>query len=123
MKTSLLAIFKKYCAVGVMNTILHWGVFFLLIALIDLATGWANLIAFFVAVSLSYYLNARYTFEAAPTKSGYFYFVVFMAILSFTIGWFTDSLQLAPFFALVIFSMLSLISGFLYLRYIAFRDF
>lgn len=122
MRASLGTLFTRYFTVGVLNTVLHWAVFFVLIGIFDLGTAWANLLAFFVAVTFSFFMNANYTFRASPTKSRYFYFVMFMAMLSFGIGWLSDYLMLPSLFALIAFSLMSLFLGFLYSRYFVFRN-
>lgn len=122
MRVSLGASFTKYFTIGVFNTVLHWSVFFVLIKVLNLSTAWANLLAFFVAVTFSFFMNAHYTFKALPTKARYFYFVVFMAALSYGIGLLTDHLMLQPLLALIAFSLISLFLGFLYSRNIVFRN-
>lgn len=120
MKTSLFALLGKYATVGVLNTVLHWSVFFLLVAAFEMVTSWANLLAFIVAVTFSFFMNARFTFNADATGKRYFLFVMFMALLSFGIGRLTDDAGWSPLVALISFSLLSLVLGFLYSRYIVF---
>jgi|SRR5690625_1290446 len=122
MSSPLFHLFRKYVSIGVLNTGLHWAVFFILVWLIELNTAWANLFAFFVAVTFSFFANAAYTFQAQATKKKYFLFTAFMALLSFALGWLSDALHLHPFMALISFSLLSLVLGFLYSRYIIFKD-
>lgn len=122
MKNSLFSYFGKYFSVGIINTALHWLIFFLLIWLIELSSAWANLIAFTVAASFSFFANAIYTFKVQATRKRYFYFMIFMALLSFQTGWATDWFNLPKIVALVSFSGLSLVLGFLYSRYLVFND-
>lgn len=122
MKPSLFYLFRKYVSVGVLNTGLHWTVFFILVWFIKLNTAWANLLAFFVAVTFSFFANAAYTFQTSATKKKYILFTVFMAALSFALGWVSDALHLQPLIALISFSLLSLVLGFLYSRYIIFKN-
>jgi len=122
MKYPLFSYFRKYFWVGIINTALHWLIFFLLIWLIELSSAWANLIAFTVAASFSFFANAIYTFKVQATKKRYFYFMIFMALLSFQTGWATDWFNLPKIVALVSFSALSLVLGFLYSRYLVFND-
>jgi len=122
MKTSLFSLLGRYATVGVLNTALHWGVFFLLVAAFGIVTSWANLLAFIVAVTFSFFMNARFTFNANATGKRYFLFVIFMALLSFGIGKLTDDVGWPPLVALISFSLLSLVLGFLYSRFIVFAD-
>jgi len=122
MKTSLIGLFGRYATVGVLNTLVHWLVFFGLIELLAMSTAWANLSAFCVAVTFSFFMNAHFTFSAQATGKRYLLFIVFMGALSFGIGWLTDQLGLLPLVALVSFSFLSLVLGFLYSRYVVFAE-
>lgn len=122
MNNSLFSYFQKYVSVGLINTALHWASFFLLIWLLELSSAWANLLAFFIAASFSFFANASYTFKVKATKKRYFYFVGFMALLSFQTGWATDWLNLPKIVALASFSLLSLVLGFLYSRYLVFNN-
>lgn len=120
MKASFIRLFSRYATVGVLNTLVHWVVFFGLMGLLAMSTAWANLLAFCVAVTFSFFMNARFTFSTQATGKRYLLFIVFMGALSFGIGWLTDQLRLSPLVALVSFSLLSLVLGFLYSRYIVF---
>lgn len=122
MKANLLGLFGRYITVGVLNTAVHWGAFFFLIGLVGLKASWANLVAFAIAVTCSFLLNANYTFKSTATKSRYLYFVAFMALLSFGLGKATEKLNLPPIAALISFSLLSLMLGFLFSHYVVFRN-
>lgn len=119
---SMLKLFAKYFSVGVLNTAVHWLVFTACLYGFHIRQASANLIAFCVAVSLSYYLNARFTFRAPATTMRYVLFVGFMGLLSFTIGWIADFTALPPLLTLITFSAVSLICGFFYSKLVVFRD-
>lgn len=109
-------LFVRYVMVGVANTLVHAGVFFLGILL--LSQSLANLIAFFVSASFSFFANAKFTFKAAPKKSKYLCFVIFMGGLSYLTGYFCDELSIAPAFTFILHCFLSLIIGFLFSKFL-----
>lgn len=113
--------FKRYFSIGVLNTILHWCAFFVAYYLIELNQSYSNLTAFLIAVTFSFVMNARYTFQTRATSLRYLLFVIFMAILSFGTGHLADKVNLPPLFTLAIFSLVSLFVGFIYANYVVFR--
>ena len=118
----MLKVFAKYFSVGVLNTILHWAVFGFLVYYLKYNQAPANLFGFLVAVTFSFFVNAKFTFKATITTGRYILFVTFMGLLSFLTGAASDCLGVNPVFTLIIFSALSLICGFLYSKYIVFRN-
>ncbi|KAF1312514.1 translocase [Pseudomonas sp. SG-MS2] len=113
--------FYRYGLIGVGNTLLHWAVFFLLHQAAGLSQASSNLLAFAVAVSASYYLNARFTFATAPSKLRYLAFVSGMGCLSLSMGALSDRAGLSPWLTLVAFSAVSLIIGYGYSRTVVFK--
>lgn len=118
----VLNLFKRYVSVGILNTLLHWTVFFIGVYLAEINQALSNLIAFLVAVSFSYVLNALYTFKKALRIYPYLIFTFFMGTLSFLTGALADKLMWPPWLTLVFFSSLSLVLGFLYSKFIVFKD-
>lgn len=114
--------FYRYLSVGVLNTLLHWAVFTAVLTLTSAGQAVANLTAFGVAVSFSFVVNARYTFKAQATKGRYMAFVGVMGTLSLLTGWAADWLRLPPLVTLVVFSTISLMCGFIYSKYLVFRE-
>lgn len=82
----------------------------------------ANFAGFVVAVSFSFFANARYTFKSSTTTMRYMLYVGFMGTLSAAIGWCADKSGLAPIITLIVFSAISLVCGFIYSKFIVFRD-
>ncbi|WP_432414837.1 GtrA family protein [Chromohalobacter israelensis] len=119
--TLMLKFFTRYASVGVINTLVHWSVF----AIVYHFTGEqasSNLVAFAVAVTFSFFANARWTFRVQATAWRYTLFVAFMGILSWGTGKLADSLDLPPYLTLITFSALSLGLGYVYSRYCVFRS-
>lgn len=117
----LLLRFTKYTSIGVLNTALHWLIFYGLLYAFSAPQAWANLAGFLAAASFSFVVNARVTFKAQATKARYFLFVTFMACISFSMGWLADYFALPSLLTLVAFSGTSLVLGFLFSNYIVFR--
>lgn len=113
--------FIKYFSVGILNTLIHWVVFFLLIEITPSNQSLANLVAFAIAVSFSFVMNAKYTFKKKATGLRYFLFIIFMGSLSYMIGLIADIFNVYPIITLFIFSAISLVLGYLYSKWIVFK--
>lgn len=111
----------KYFAIGILNTIIHWVVFGVCFIFFNINQSVSNLLAFLVAVTFSFVMNAKFTFNKKPTSMRYILFICFMGILSFMVGEFADYLYVNPIITLITFSMLSFILGFLYSKFIVFK--
>lgn len=118
----MLKLFAKYTSIGVLNTLIHWVVFALCIYELHTNQALANFAGFVVAVSFSFYANAKFTFGVSTTTMRYMMYVGFMGTLSAAIGWVADLFQMPPIMTLVVFSSISLVCGFLYSKFIVFRD-
>lgn len=57
--------FLAFCTIGIINTAVDFIVFFMAIELLSTDKIVANIIAWFVAVQLSYFMNSRFTFNEA----------------------------------------------------------
>ena len=113
--------FLKYISIGILNTGLHWIFFGMSIFLLNLSQSLANLIGFSVAVTFSFFMNAKFTFNKTPTGLRYILFTIFMGFLSYTTVLIADELNLHPIITLISFSALSLILGYLYSKWIVFK--
>lgn len=111
----------RYLTVGLGNTIIHWLAFLMVTYLTSYGQAISNLVAFFVAINFSYFLNSYYTFNVKVSSFKYVIFVIFMGSVSLVIGYLSDYLRLQPIFTLVSFSFVSLICGFLFSKYIVFK--
>ena len=118
----MLKLFAKYTSIGVINTLIHWVVFAICIYMFHSSQALANFAGFVVAVSFSFFANARFTFEAKTTTLRYMLYVGFMGTLSAAIGWAADKCGMAPIVTLFAFSTISLVCGFIYSKFIVFRD-
>ncbi|EMJ9367246.1 GtrA family protein [Escherichia coli] len=117
----MLKILMKYSSIGVLNTIIHWAVFALCLYVLSSSQGVANLSGFLVAVTFSFFANAYFTFKKKATGPRYVIFVTFMGFLSFATGALSDAFHFHPIATFLIFSPLSVITGFLFFNFFVFK--
>ena len=118
----MLKLFAKYTSIGVINTLIHWVVFAVCIYAFHTGQALGNFAGFVVAVSFSFFANARFTFKSSTTTMRYMLYVGFMGSLSAIVGWCADRSGMAPIVTLILFSAISLVCGFIYSKFIVFRD-
>lgn len=118
----MLHIFGKYVSVGVVNTALHWLCFGGLIHFFGATQTVANIIAFCIAVTFSFFVNAKWTFKSQATSVRYFAFVAFMGAMAGITGYIADVTGAPAIITLIVFSGFSLVAGFIYSKFIVFRD-
>jgi putative flippase GtrA len=114
--------FSSYTVIGVANTLIHWQIFFLLSVAAGFSQAVSNLAAFCVAASFSFYMNALYTFDAKASVIGYVLFITGMGALSLGVGHAGDVWRFHGLLTVTLFSALSLVVGFLYSKYVVFRE-
>ncbi|SUA51047.1 Bactoprenol-linked glucose translocase homolog from prophage CPS-53 [Oligella ureolytica] len=122
MYRSIFGLFSRYVSISLLNTVVHWSVFFFLLYGATLNQAWSNFIAYMFALTFSFYANARFTFKAKISKRRYVSFVSFMAVLSVVMGNIADEMALAPLVTMVVFSFISLVIGFSYSHLIVYRE-
>ena len=113
--------FSVYAVVGIANMLIHWQLFFLLTVAFNLSQELSNFLAFCAASTFSFYMNALFTFAMPASLPRYFLFMAFMGGLSLAIGWLADHWVLPGIVTLVVFTLISLVSGFLFSRWVVFR--
>lgn len=113
--------FSSYTVIGVANTLIHWQLFFVLRMAFDLSQALSNLLAFCAAASFSFYANALYTFAAPRSLGRYLMFMVCMGGLSLAVGKVADHWNLPGIVTVVVFSLSSLVVGFLLSKWLVFR--
>lgn len=118
----MLKIFARYTSIGVLNTLIHWLIFALCIYGFHTNQALANFAGFVIAVSFSFFANARFTFKASTSAARYMLYIGFMGTLSAAVGWSADICALPPLITLIIFSAVSLVCGFVYSKFIVFKD-
>ncbi|WP_060508624.1 GtrA family protein [Pseudomonas sp. NBRC 111124] len=113
--------FARYGLIGIGNTLVHWLVFLGLHLTLGFKQAPSNLLAFTVAATVSYQLNARYTFASRPTGKRYLLFLLGMGCLSLATGGLSDLAGLSPLLTLVTFSAISLVAGYCFSHTVVFR--
>lgn len=120
-RLSALVLFSRFVSVGVINTAIHWLSFFMLTYL-EFGQAIANLSAFVVAITFSFYANGRFTFKSKVSLRRYLTFTGFMGALAFSFGLVADFWELHGLITLVLFSGTSLVVGFLFSKYVVFKE-
>lgn len=93
-----------------------------MLSLIGMNQAISNLVAFCVAVTFSFFVNAKWTFKSKATTGRYVAFVIFMGAMAALTGYIADRLHAPALITLIAFSGLSLVAGFIYSKFIVFRD-
>lgn len=117
----MLKVLLKYCVVGGGNTLLHWVTFAVIYNYIMHNQAISNLVGFCIAVTFSFFVNAKWTFNAEQTTLRYFMYVGFMGCLALAFGFMADKMQFNPLITLIGFTITSLVIGFLYSNFVVFR--
>lgn len=117
----MIKLFSRYMSVGVLNTAIHWAVFAFLLSEGN-SQALSNFAAFCIAVTFSFFVNAKWTFNSEATAIRYVLYVFFMGAVAALTGMSADRLGMPPLITLVAFSAISLVSGFLYSKLFVFRN-
>lgn len=112
--------FIKYVLVGLINTFIHWSIMGACVYLLRLDQAISNFCGFSVAVTFSFFVNARWTFKSETSLIKYVIFTGFMGALAYGFGWVADKLVLPAILTAIAFSLFSLLCGYLYSKYIVF---
>ncbi len=112
--------FIKYVLVGMINTLIHWSILGACVYLLHMSQAISNFLGFAVAVTFSFFINAKWTFDSETSIVRYCAFVGFMGLLAYTFGWVADYLALPPLVTAVAFSAFSLVVGYLYSKLVVF---
>ncbi|NMX68539.1 GtrA family protein [Pseudomonas sp. WS 5111] len=113
--------FSSYTVIGIANTVIHWQLFFVLRAALDLSQALSNFLAFCVAASFSFFVNATFTFGVSASLGRYLLFMLCLGCLSLVVGWMGDYWRLPGLATVAVFSLSSLLCGFLLSKYLVFR--
>jgi len=100
---------------------IHWIVFTALY-MSGQSQSISNFSAFCVAVTFSFFANAKWTFNAEATTIRYLLYLFFMGGMASAVGIYADRTKTNPLVTLVAFSVISLACGFLYSKFVVFKD-
>lgn len=68
----------KFGIVGVLATLLEWGIFYILTNIIHIHYGISTAIAFLISTVFNYYLSVKYVFDVDQEKSKKRNFIIFV---------------------------------------------
>ncbi|MBV4456871.1 GtrA family protein [Pseudomonas sp. COR58] len=108
-------------AIGVVATLIHWQVFFVLLSAVQLSQAQGNVAAYGVAASFSFYMNALYTFELNTSLTAYLLFIAAMGGVSYGVGLVADERHLPGLVTVLAFTLLNLLLGYGFFRFVLFR--
>lgn len=117
----MIRLFARYFSVGIVNTVIHWGVFGAMLNILHINQAISNFAGFFAAVTFSFFANAKFTFNKSPTSQRYLMFVTFMGALALISGYIADLYQIPGLYTLIFFSGTSLVLGFIYSKLVVFN--
>ncbi|AIL32081.1 GtrA family protein [Basilea psittacipulmonis] len=114
--------FKRYFCIGILNTLIHWSVAGAIYYCMNGSQAMSNLLGFAVATTFSFFANASWNFKMSPTFKRYILFTLFMGCLAYSQGAVNHYFGLPLIVSLFVFSLSSLVLGFLYARFIVFKS-
>ena len=117
--------FYKYLLVGVINTIVGYGIIFLLMY-IGVLPEVSNIIGYTVGISVSYLLNKTYTFKSKTHPKKEFPKFVFSLLIAYGLNFLTlilciRAFNINPYISQILSGGVYTVSGFLFSKYFAFR--
>ncbi|WP_409316041.1 GtrA family protein [Pseudomonas sp. KCJK9016] len=113
--------FSAQTAIGLAGTLIHWQLFFVLIGAVQATQSASNFVAFCIAAATSFYMNALYTFETGTSVLAYLGFMGVMGVLSYGTGVVGDARSLPALATVSMFSLLNLLLGYCFFRFVLFR--
>jgi Predicted membrane protein len=116
----------KYLLVGTINTIVGYGIIFFLM-FVGVSPEISNIVGYTVGISVSYVLNKIYTFQSKANPKKEFPKFVLSLLASYTLNFLTLVLcihifKINPYISQIISGAVYTISGFVFLKYFAFRS-
>lgn len=112
--------FSLYTLIGIANTAVHWLVFALFYSF-EFTQATSNLVGFLAASLFSFIVNSKITFKTELNLKRYLLFMLGMAVISIAVGYMGDVMNLHPIITLVLFSLISLVVGFLWSKFFVFK--
>jgi Predicted membrane protein len=116
----------KYLLVGIINTIVGYGIIFFLM-FVGVSPEISNIVGYAVGISVSYVLNKIYTFQSKAHPKKEFPKFVLSLLASYTLNFLTLVLcihifKINPYISQIISGAVYTLSGFVFLKYFAFRS-
>jgi putative flippase GtrA len=119
-------IFSRYLLVGIINTIVGYGIIFSLM-FIGISPEISNIIGYAIGIMVSYTLNKVYTFQSKAHPKKEFPKFVLSLLTSYGLNFLTlvlciHILKINPYISQIISGAVYTLSGFVFLKYFAFRS-
>ncbi len=112
--------FACYCAIGVLNTAVHYVVFRGLLALVPLQTI-TNTAGFVCGLVVSFFLNSRFTFKKAASLTRFLKLGLANGVVALVFGLLGDLLALHPTLTFVVYVFVNPMIGFLLAKHFVFK--
>ncbi|MFC3072972.1 GtrA family protein [Shinella pollutisoli] len=112
--------FVSYNLIGLLNTLIHWIIFLILLKFYGFSQAASNIAAFAFAVTFSYFANAAFTFKSRMRVGRYALFIAILGGLAAATGAISERYDLPPLVTLVVFSSVSLAVGFITSKFLVF---
>ena len=119
-KAKSLTEFVSYCAIGVLNTAVHYGVFLGLLALVPLQTI-ANTAGFVCGLVVSFFLNSRFTFKKPVSFVRFLKLGLASGVVALVFGLLGDLLALHPTLTFLSYVFVNPVIGFLLAKHFVFK--
>ncbi|WP_409212534.1 GtrA family protein [Desulfurella amilsii] len=126
LKQESIRVFLKYLLVGIINTIVGYGIIFSLM-FIGTSPEISNIIGYAIGIIVSYALNKIYTFKSKAHPKKEFPKFVLSLLTSYGLNFLTLILcihifKINPYISQIISGAVYTLSGFVFLKYFAFRN-
>ena len=109
-----------YGVIGVINTAIHFAVFWCaVIAGASQVVG--NSLGFTAAVAVSFFLNAHFTFRRTPTWQRFLRMYSSMLLVSWGFGWLGDTFNLPLFVTFIVYCIINPAIGFCVTKFFVLR--
>lgn len=113
--------FIKYNLIGLINTLIHWSIYFYSLYELNFSSTISNVIGFLFAATGSYIFNSKFNYNQEINTIRYIKFLFIMSILAYTIALIFQSQELSHFIMLITYTLTSVILGFFLTKYWVFK--
>ena len=120
LKNKLTRQFFAYCAIGVLNTVVHYAVFAATLMVIN-SQALANTFAFGVAVTVSFFLNSKITFKKKTSFFRFLKLALASGFVALIFGAMGDIFALHPTLTFVAYVLVNPVIGFLLAKFFVFK--
>ncbi len=110
-----------FASVGVVNSIVHILIFYVLIYRCHLSQSIANLVAFMVSVSCGYLLNSKVTFKKNLLWKRYFFYLFFLGSNAYLFGYIGEMVHLQSWTMVGLFALFSFVISYFWAKFWVFK--